>query len=72
MWKVWELYSSDETKLETVKENFIKLWDRHPVLHTVRGWWEHIPGTLDITRTGKIIAHTNVKRCDPTIPDLEL
>ena len=72
MWKVWELYSSDETKLETVKENFIKLWDRHPVLHTVRDWWEHIPGTLDITRTGKIIAHTNVKRCDPTIPDLEL
>lgn len=72
MWKIWELYSLDETKLKTVKENFIKLWDKHLVLHTVRGWWEHIPGTLDITRTGKIIAHTNAKRCDSTIPDLEL
>lgn len=72
MWKIWELYDSDEAKLKIVKDNFIKMWDAHPTLHKVRDWWEHIPGTVDITRTGKIIAHTNAKRCDPIIPELEL
>lgn len=68
--EVWELYSKDGMMLNTVKDEFIKIWDTYESLKKIRIWWEEIPCSFEITRVGTVLAHTNAKRCDPTLPDL--
>lgn len=68
--KVWELYSNDEMMLNTVKDEFIKKWDSFESLKKIRNWWEGIPCSFEITSVGFVLAHTNAKRCDSTLPDL--
>ncbi|SFG73034.1 hypothetical protein SAMN05216356_1227 [Oribacterium sp. WCC10] len=68
--EVWKLYSKDEMMLNNVKDEFIKKWDSFESLKKIRNWWEGIPCSFEITRVGTVLAHTNAKRCDPTLPDL--
>ena len=68
--EVWGLYSSDEKLRNIVRDEFIKLWDSYDSLAKVRMWWERIPCSFEITKVGTVLAHTNAKRCDPTLPDL--
>ncbi len=67
---VWELYSKDKMMLDTVKDEFIKTWDTFESLKKIRNWWEQIPCSFDITMVGTVLAHTNAKRCDSSLPDL--
>ena len=46
------------------------MWDSFEALRTVRVWWEDISRGFSITSVGKVLAHTNAKRCDKRIPDL--
>ena len=67
---VWKLYETDANKQKQVNEAFVKKWDSYPVLKEIHGWWDEIPTSFSITKVGEILAHTNAKRCDSTIPDM--
>ncbi len=68
--KIWEMYTIDDTLQQKVNTEFINLWDSFEPLKTLRTWWESIPTAFSITKVGTILAHTNAKRCDSTLPDL--
>lgn len=68
--KIWNMYSRDDSLIQIAKDNFIKMWDAYDALKRVRLWWEAIPQAFSITKVGTILAHTNAKRCDSSLPDL--
>lgn len=67
---IWELYENDAQKATEAHNNFIKLWDSFESLKKLHVWWDDIPYSFSITQVGTILAHTNAKRCDKSIPDL--
>lgn len=67
---VFTSYEKDEVLMSEVKKNIIAIWDSFPTLKTVREWWDDVSGSFSITYIGKVLAHTNAKRCDSTFPDL--
>lgn len=67
---IWELYDNDTQKMTEAHNNFIKLWDSFDPLKKIHVWWNEIPFSFSITQVGTILAHTNAKRCDKSIPDL--
>ena len=67
---IWKLYSSDVNLKNSVAEKFNDLWKSYSTLKQLQLWWDNIPIAFDITKVGKVLAHTNAKRCDPELPDL--
>lgn len=67
---IWELYDNDTRKAAKVHNNFMELWDSFETLKKIHDWWDAIPCSFSITQVGTILAHTNAKRCDASIPDL--
>ena len=68
--QVWKLYEKDANLQKQATTKFTKLCEGFDSLHKVQLWWDSIPNAFQITCVGKILAHTNAKRCSPGIPDL--
>ena len=68
--EVMDSYEKDEALIRKVQKNIIAIWDSFPILKMVREWWDDVSGEFNITYVGKVLAHTNAKRCDSTFPDL--
>lgn len=68
--KILDLYSNDSNILNQVRQNFEKKWDLYPFLKMSRMWWDEINSSVEITHIGTVLAHTNAKRCDTSLPDL--
>lgn len=68
--EVWNMYSQDPMLKKQAEENFMNIWDSYEYLHALKLWWDDIPQSFDITQVGRILAQTNAKRCDPSLPDL--
>lgn len=72
LYKVFDLYSYDPILMIQVKQNFARMFDQYENISKIKQWWESIPLGFEITSVGRVLAHTNVKRCDPSMPDLDL
>lgn len=68
--KIWDLYDHNDTLQKKVNDNFIETWDEFDALRKLKEWWEKLSVCFSITVVGTVLAHTNAKRCDPTLPDL--
>lgn len=68
--KIWEMYAKDNTLINEVQNNFINLWDSYDSLKVVRNWWDAIPKGFEISYMGRVLAQTNAKRIDSSLPDL--
>ena len=68
--EICKLYSNDVSLREKVLNGFISQWDSFDSLKIIHAWWDKIPTYFHITEVGRVLAHTNAKRCDPNIPDL--
>lgn len=69
---VWNLYNTDENISKKVISAFMNEWDSYPSLKKLHTWWNALPLTFDITHVGTVLAHTNARRCDKSIPELPL
>ena len=69
---VWNLYSTDVNAKEEAVSAFMKEWDSYPSLKQLHAWWDSLTVSFDITHVGTVLAHTNARRCDKTIPELPL
>lgn len=69
--KIFSMYDKDSNSLDLVKENFYKEIISRENLNTVREWWNNIPIAFELTSVGRILAYSNLKRLDPTFPDLK-
>ena len=63
------MYSNEPSMKRLAEERFVEKWNSFETLHKFKSWWEKTPYFV-ITPVGRILAHTNAKRCDPKIPDL--
>ncbi len=68
--EIWSMYESDASLQKSVNNEFMRIWDSFDVLKKVRLWWESMSVSFNITKIGTVLAHTNAKRCDTTLPDL--
>lgn len=68
--RVFGMYVKDSALLAQVKQAFNKAFDEYEHLNKICTWWDSIPNSIEITSVGRVLAHTNAKRCEPSIPDL--
>lgn len=68
--QIWNLYSKDKLLISEVQNNFINLWDSFDNLKVVRTWWDNIPKAYNVSYVGRVLAQTNAKRIDNSLPDL--
>lgn len=71
---VLEIYGLYDNNAQLRKENiskFMGLWDSYDSLKKLREWWDKLPQSFKITGVGRVLAHANAQRCDPTIPALD-
>ncbi len=68
--QIKELYTKDNSIIKTANDNFIKIWDQYENLRQVKDWWDTIPYGFYVSYVGRVLAQTNAKRIDPTLPDL--
>lgn len=56
----------------SIKERFIELLNSYKYIHAVICWWNNnmLKKSFTITPIGKVIAHTNAKSIDNSLPDL--
>ena len=69
---IWELYTKDEVANQKSVAAFMEMWNSYPSLQKLRIWWNALPCSFDITHVGRVLANTNARRCDKTIPELPL
>ena len=63
-------YTNDNAAMQLACDNFIQMWDSFENLKSVRAWWDAIPNGFDISCLGRVLAQTNLKRIDQSLPDL--
>lgn len=68
---VFKLYSEDPALKDQVKKAFNKKIHTFPTLSRATTWWNSLQQNVVLTSVGKAIAHTNAKRIDHTLPDLD-
>lgn len=68
--KIYSMYDKSGDLQNKVKNAFIKKLDSYESIKTVRTWWNSIPQAINVTSVGRVLAHVNAKRCDPSLPDL--
>lgn len=68
--QVKNYYTNDNAAMQLACDNFIQIWDSFENLKKVRVWWDTIPYAFDISCLGRVLAQTNLKRIDPSLPDL--
>ena len=71
LFAVWDLYASEDAK-EQAKSKFMVRWDSFSSLRILHQWWDALSPAFTITHVGTVLAHTNARRCDNTIPELPL
>ncbi|WP_143394557.1 LPO_1073/Vpar_1526 family protein [Fibrobacter intestinalis] len=68
--QIFSMYDKSPDLLNKVKNAFVEKLDSFEAIKTVRLWWNSIPHAITVTAVGRVLAHANAKRCDPSIPNL--
>lgn len=68
--QIYNMYEKSSDLKEKIKKSFEKFIETYENIRVVRCWWNSIPHALDITPVGRVLAHANAKKCEPSLPDL--
>lgn len=68
--EIYELYENNQQLKNENITKFIEIWDSYDSLKKVHDWWDNLPQSFTITAAGKVLAHVNAQRCDPSLPPL--
>jgi hypothetical protein len=68
--QIRNLYTKDKTIITAASSNFINMWNSYENLKQIRDWWDTIPYAFNVSYMGRVLAQTNAKRIDHTLPDL--
>lgn len=70
--EIWDMYSTDANVKQLANTAFMSIWDSYPSLKRLHDWWDSLRMAFSITHIGRVLAHTNARRCDKSIPELPL
>ncbi|MBM6930454.1 hypothetical protein H5999_05245 [[Clostridium] spiroforme] len=68
---IWDMYSKDVHLQAQVKAAFSGLFQKYEPIKRACNWWDSINLNVSLTSVGKVIAHTNAKSIDNSLPDLD-
>ena len=68
---IYDLYSKVPDDLKEAKIRFSKKIDTYPSLKKLHEWWDSIKNSCNVTMIGKVLGHTNAKKCFSGFPDLD-
>lgn len=69
--EIYKMYDSDENIKQEIMTKFSDELIKRPYLNKIREWWNGIPISFNITAVGRVLAHSNARRCDETLPPLD-
>lgn len=67
---IYDLYEQNENIRRQNVIRFMDEWNNYTNLIRLRQWWNTIKIGFQITSVGRVLAHSNAQRCDPTLPSL--
>lgn len=65
------LYDNNHSTINNVKKNFTAFLSLFPSIKKVMDWWDALVPVIELTAIGRVIAQTNAKSIDPTLPDID-
>ena len=67
-----EIINMYEKNDKVIKSSFFEKINTYENIRKIIEWWDAnvLKFSIDITSIGKVLAHTNAKRIDDTLPDL--
>ena len=68
--KIYDMCENKEKK-QIIVDNFRRKIKEYSNLEKVSLWWNAIPCPFQITMVGKVLAHSNAKRIDDTLPNMD-
>lgn len=69
--EIFSMYDKDKDLISRVKSSFVEKLDSYPNIMKARAWWNSLSGSINLTSVGRVIAHTNAKSIDNSLPDLD-
>jgi hypothetical protein len=72
---IFDLYDKDTNINKQSLDAFMNEYHKHDSLSRIAEWWEELKKlsfSFNLTHVGIVLAHTNARRCDKTLPDLPL
>ena len=70
--QLYSLYDKNPRSLNVIKDEFYRRLTPKENLNQIANWWKQIPMSFSITAVGRVLAYANIKRCEPSLPDLSL
>lgn len=69
--EIFKSYENDKTCEQKIKNEFVKKVESYPELNKIRNWWNsNLEPGMSLNSIGRVIAHTNAKRLESSIPDM--
>lgn len=68
---IYKMCANNTQSQQIIKENFSKKIKEYNNLCIIKDWWNSISSAFQITAVGRVLAHSNAKRIDNTLPDMD-
>jgi hypothetical protein len=68
---IYKMCLDNSQAKQVVMDNFVAKINEYSSLKKIQEWWDNIPYAFQITAVGKVLAHSNAKRIDNSLPDMD-
>lgn len=68
---IYKMCSDNTQSPKIINDNFGEKIKEYSNLCVIREWWNSIPCAFQITAVGRVLAHSNAKRIDNDLPDMD-
>lgn len=68
---IYKMCADNTQSQKIVNDNFNKKIKEYSNLRIIIDWWNSISCAFQITAVGRVLAHSNAKRIDNTLPDMD-
>lgn len=67
--QLYLLYDQNPEQKQKNCTAFMNEWSKRPNLQKLRTWWDNLNVSFTTTSVGSVLAHSNLQRCDHTVPN---
>jgi len=68
LYSIYDLYENDEVIINQNIDKLMEEWGKREYLKIIKNWWDNINTGIQITSSGRYLAHANAQRCDKDVP----
>lgn len=68
---IYKMCANNTQSKQIIKDNFDEKIKEYSNLCIIKDWWNSIPSAFQITAVGRVLAHSNAKRIDNSLPNMD-